>query len=72
MPFVHIQIVKGVLKDDIAAKKANISRAVVNAINEQTGLAKDLVWVVFEEVPTTEWFVGEKSVEQIWKERDGR
>jgi phenylpyruvate tautomerase PptA (4-oxalocrotonate tautomerase family) len=72
MPFVHIQLVKGVLKDDIAAKKATISRAVVDAINEQTGLAKDLVWVVFEEVPTTEWFVGEKSVEQIWKERDGR
>ena len=72
MPFVHIQIVKGVLKDDIAARKANITRGVVDAINEQTGLAKDLVWVVFEEVPNTEWFIGEKSVEQIWQERDER
>lgn len=69
MPFVHIQIVKGVLKDDIAGKKARISRSVVDAISEQAGIAKDLVWVVFEEVPNTEWFVGEKSVEQIWAER---
>ena len=72
MPFVHIQIVKGVLKDDIAEKKANITKAVVDSLCEEGGLTPDLVWVVFEEVENTEWFVGQKSVKQIWKERDER
>ena len=72
MPFVHIQIVKGVLKGDVEAKKANINKAVVDAICQEGGLTPDLVWTVFEEVENTEWFVGNKSVKQIWKERDER
>ena len=72
MPYVHINIVKDVLKGDVEAKKLKIAQGVVDAICEQAGIAKDLVWVVIQETPNTEWFVGDKAVKQIWKERDER
>ena len=52
--------------------KANINKAVVDALCKEGGLTPDLVWTVFEEVENTEWFVGDKAVKQIWKERDER
>ncbi len=63
MPFVNIRLVKEVIADDPQAKKQAIARDVVRAITQSTGLTDDDVWVVFEEVPAREWYVGPISVE---------
>ena len=63
MPFVNIRLVREVIADDPAGKKAAIAEKVTAAISETTGLNKDDVWVVFEEVAARDWYVGATSVE---------
>lgn len=63
MPFVNIRLVKEVIADNPAAKKAKIAEGVVKTITEATGLGKDDIWVVFEEVAAKDWYVGATSVE---------
>lgn len=63
MPFVNIRIVKEVIASDPTGKKAAIATGVIDAINKATGIAKDDVWVVFEEVAARDWYVGEMNVE---------
>jgi 4-oxalocrotonate tautomerase len=67
MPFVNIRIVKEVIADDPAGKKAKISKSVVEAITKNTGLTENDVWVVFEEVGAKDWFVGPSSVQDLRK-----
>ncbi|MER8593001.1 tautomerase family protein [Mesorhizobium sp. M0904] len=63
MPFVNIRLVKEVIADDPAGKKAAIAAQVTAAITGVTGLTNNDVWVVFEEVAARDWFVGETDVE---------
>ncbi len=72
MPFVTIRYVEGILGEgaEKAAKKADINSRVVQAICDAAGIDPELVWVTFEPVQNTEWYVGHKSVEQIWAERE--
>ena len=65
MPFVNIRIVKEVIAADPKGKKARISKAVTDAIIKETGLGKNDVWVVFEEVPARDWYVGDTDVETL-------
>jgi 4-oxalocrotonate tautomerase len=65
MPFVNIRIVKEVIADDPKGKKADISKAVTDAIIKATGLTQNDVWVVFEEVAARDWYVGHTDVETI-------
>lgn len=65
MPFVNIRIVKEVIAADPKGKKARISKAVTDAIIKETGLRKDDVWVVFEEVLARDWYVGDTDVETL-------
>ena len=46
MPFVSIRIIEGHSQQ----RKDEIGRRVTGAISEVTGLPKDAVWVVFEDV----------------------
>jgi 4-oxalocrotonate tautomerase len=62
MPFVNIRLVKEVIAADPAGKKEAIANGVVEAITKATGLTKDDVWVVFEEVAARDWYVGATSV----------
>lgn len=62
MPFVNIRILDDVLGDGAEEKKANISRVVTEALSTAAGIPEDYVWVVFEDVPAAEWYVGGKSV----------
>ena len=58
MPFVNIRLVEGrsqQLKDEM-------SKRVVAAISEVLQLPKDDIWVVFEDVPAGDWYVGSTSV----------
>ncbi len=63
MPFVNIRLVREVIADAPEAKKAAIAEKVAGAINEVTGIGKDDVWVVFEEVAARDWYVGDTNVE---------
>lgn len=63
MPFVTIRIVKEVIAADPAGKKAAISKQVTAAIVEATGLGKEDVWIVFDEVNARDWYLGEVDVE---------
>ncbi len=65
MPFVNIRIVKEVIAADPKGKKAEISQAVTAAIIKATGLTKNDVWVVFEEVAARDWYVGDTDVETL-------
>jgi 4-oxalocrotonate tautomerase len=65
MPFVNIRIVKEVIAADPAGKKAQISKAVTESIIAATGLSKNDVWVVFEEVAARDWYVGDTDVETL-------
>ena len=62
MPFVNIRLVREVIADDPAAKKAEIAKRIVAAITDVTGLTNNDVWVVFEEVAAEDWYVGPTSV----------
>ena len=63
MPFVNIRIVKEVIAADPAGKKAAISKQITAAIVDATGLAKEDVWIVFDEVDARDWYLGEIDVE---------
>ena len=69
MPFVNIRIVKEVIASDPAGKKEAIATGVIDSINKATGIAKDDVWVVFEEVAARDWYVGDINVETRRKAR---
>ncbi len=63
MPFVNIRLVGEVIADDPEARKSAIAERVAEAIHEETGIAKDEIWVVFEEVAARDWYVGATNVE---------
>ncbi len=69
MPFVNIRIVREVIADDPEGKKAKIAEEIATAISETTGVGKDDVWVVFEEVAARDWYVGDTNVETRRKGR---
>jgi 4-oxalocrotonate tautomerase len=65
MPFVNIKILRG----HPAEAKQKITEATIRAINENTRIPEDQIWVVFEEVEAEDWFVGRRSVAEIKKGR---
>lgn len=64
MPFVSIRI----LDEHSQDRKDAIAQRVTDAIAETAGLPREAVWVVFEDLPTTDWYVGAKTVRQIREE----
>ena len=58
MPFVNIRLVEGRSRQ----QKDEISKRVTDAISEVLQLPKDDIWVVFEDVPAAEWYVGSTTV----------
>lgn len=63
MPFVNIRIVKEAIAADPAGKKNAISKQIASVIAAETGLPKEDVWIVFEEVNARDWYLGEIDVE---------
>jgi 4-oxalocrotonate tautomerase len=63
MPFVNIRIVKEAIAADPAGKKAAISKQISTVIAAATGLPKEDVWIVFEEVNARDWYLGDIDVE---------
>jgi 4-oxalocrotonate tautomerase len=63
MPFVNIRILKGHSQE----RKDEIAQRVSAAISEVAEIPQDLIWVVFEDVTTDNWYVGANSVTQLQK-----
>jgi 4-oxalocrotonate tautomerase family enzyme len=58
MPIVNVQLFPG----RTTVMKEFLSRAIVDAVSEIAGPARDLVYVLFHEVPTSEWAIGPSLV----------
>jgi 4-oxalocrotonate tautomerase len=63
MPFVNIRLVGGRSQD----RKDEISKRVVDAISDVLELPKDDIWVVFDDVPAGDWYVGSTTVAELRK-----
>jgi 4-oxalocrotonate tautomerase len=64
MPFVNIQILKG----HPQKRKDEMARRVVAAVSELAKLPPEAVWVVFDELPATDWYVGNTRVDVLKKQ----
>ena len=64
MPFVNIQILKG----HPQKRKDEMARRVVAAVSELAQLPPEAVWVVFDELPATDWYVGKTRVDVLKKQ----
>ncbi len=56
MPFVSIKIYEGHPKE----RKREIVKRITDVINELTGVPKENIWVVIEDIPPADWAVGGK------------
>jgi 4-oxalocrotonate tautomerase len=63
MPFVNIRLIEGRSQQ----RKDEISKRVTDAISEVLQLPKDDIWVVFEDVPAGDWYVGSATVAELRK-----
>jgi 4-oxalocrotonate tautomerase len=61
MPFVNIRIYEGWGKE----RKDEIAKRVTGAITEVTGLPKEAVWVVIEEIKPNDWYAAGKPGEPM-------
>lgn len=61
MPFVSIRIVEGHTQE----RKDEIARRVTDAIADVAQVPAEVVWVTFEDIPATEWYIGAESVGQL-------
>lgn len=63
MPFVNVRILAG----HSQARKDEMARRITGAISEVAQIPKEVVWVVFEDVSTDDWFSGGRSVTEQQK-----
>jgi len=63
MPFVNIRFVEGRSQQ----QKDEISKRVTDAISEVLQLPKDDIWVVFDDVPAGDWYVGSTTIAELRK-----
>ena len=63
MPFVNIRLIEGRSQQ----QKDEISTRVVDAISHVLQLPRDDIWIVFEDVPAEDWYVGSTSVAALRK-----
>jgi 4-oxalocrotonate tautomerase len=58
MPFVNVRWVEGHSQQ----RKDEIARRIVEAVSEVAELPREAVWVTFDDVKATDWYVAEQSV----------
>jgi phenylpyruvate tautomerase PptA (4-oxalocrotonate tautomerase family) len=64
MPFVNIRI----LNEHSQETKDKIARRVVAAISEEAKLPLEAIWVTFDDIAPTDWYVADRSVATIRKQ----
>jgi 4-oxalocrotonate tautomerase len=65
MPFISVRLARELIADDPEGKKAAIGRQITEAVAGVTGVKSEEIWIVMEEVPARDWFVGGRDVESI-------
>jgi 4-oxalocrotonate tautomerase len=65
MPFVNIRLIEGRSQQ----RKDEISRRVADAISDVLELPKDDIWIVFEDIPASDWYVGSNTVAELRKKQ---
>jgi 4-oxalocrotonate tautomerase len=65
MPFLTVRLAKELIADNPEGKKAALGKKITQAIVETTGVREDEIWIVFDEVPARNWYVGPRDVESI-------
>ena len=60
MPFINIQILRGHSQE----RKNEIARRVTEAVSEVAELPREAIWVVFEDVAASDWYVAGRAVEK--------
>ena len=63
MPFVNIRLIEGRSQQ----QKDEISKRVNDAISEVLQLPKDDTWIVYEDIPAEDWYVGSTTVAELRK-----
>jgi 4-oxalocrotonate tautomerase len=63
MPFVNIRLIEGRSQQ----RKDEISKRVADAISDVLQLPKDEIWIVFEDIPAGDWYVGSTAVAELRK-----
>jgi 4-oxalocrotonate tautomerase len=63
MPFVSIRILKGQSQE----RKDEIAKRVTQAICEVVQIPEQATWVVFEEIPSDDWFIGTTPISKMQK-----
>ena len=63
MPFVNIRLVEG----HSQARKEEIARRVVDAISEVAKLPREAIWLTFDDITASDWFVAGQSVAAMRK-----
>ena len=57
MPMITVRILEGHSKQT----KQKIATGFMKTVTEATGLQPSDMWIVFEDVPAAEWYVGDKD-----------
>jgi len=65
VPFVNIRILAG----HSQARKDEMAKRITDTISEVAQVPKEVVWVVFEDVTTDDWFGGGISVTEHQKKK---
>ena len=65
MPFVSIRLIEGRSQQ----RKDEISKRVADAISDVLELPKDDIWIVFEDIPASDWYVGSTTVAELRKKQ---
>ena len=63
MPFVSIRLIENRTQQ----QKDEIAKRINEAISDVLQLPKDDIWVVFEDVPAGDWYVGSTTVAELRK-----
>ena len=63
MPFVNIRLIDGRSQQ----RKDEISKRVTEPISKVLRLPKGDTWVVFEDIPAEDWYVGNTTVAELRK-----
>jgi 4-oxalocrotonate tautomerase len=59
MPMITVRILEGHSKQT----KQKIATGFMKTVTEATGLKPEDMWIVFEDVPASQWYVGDKDCE---------
>jgi 4-oxalocrotonate tautomerase len=62
---VNIRLIEGRSQQ----RKDEISRRVADAISDVLELPKDDIWIVFEDIPASDWYVGSTTVAELRKKQ---